>query len=62
MRGVLVAVVCGAVTVVVSGDRPREPDAPGPAREAVWRELLAADIDHINTDDLAGLEDFLLKY
>ncbi len=35
------------------------PDAPGPAREAVWRELLAADVDHLNTDDLAGLERFL---
>ncbi|TVL89582.1 phosphatidylinositol-specific phospholipase C/glycerophosphodiester phosphodiesterase family protein [Streptomyces sp. SAJ15] len=35
------------------------PDLPGPEREAVWRELLAADVDHINTDDLAGLEDFL---
>lgn len=35
------------------------PDVPGPAREAVWRELVAADVDHINTDDLAGLEAFL---
>ncbi|POX41396.1 hypothetical protein C3486_09165 [Streptomyces sp. Ru73] len=35
------------------------PDAPGPAREAVWRELLAAGVDHLNTDDLAGLERFL---
>jgi hypothetical protein len=35
------------------------PDAPGPARDAVWSELLAADVDHINTDDLAGLETFL---
>ncbi|MBG0562508.1 phosphatidylinositol-specific phospholipase C/glycerophosphodiester phosphodiesterase family protein [Actinoplanes aureus] len=35
------------------------PDLPGPAREAVWRELVAADVDHINTDDLAGLEAFL---
>jgi hypothetical protein len=35
------------------------PDIAGPAREAVWRELVAADVDHINTDDLAGLEDFL---
>ena len=35
------------------------PDAPGPEREAVWRELLAAGVDHINTDDLAGLEAFL---
>ncbi|MGP4110298.1 phosphatidylinositol-specific phospholipase C/glycerophosphodiester phosphodiesterase family protein [Streptomyces sp. 4N509B] len=35
------------------------PDVPGPAREAVWRELLAAGVDHVNTDDLAGLEAFL---
>lgn len=45
-----------------SGQRVRfwaTPDVPGPAREAVWRELLAAGVDHINTDDLAGLEAFL---
>ncbi|MFD5286881.1 phosphatidylinositol-specific phospholipase C/glycerophosphodiester phosphodiesterase family protein [Streptomyces rochei] len=35
------------------------PDLAGPARVAVWSELLAADVDHINTDDLAGLEAFL---
>jgi hypothetical protein len=35
------------------------PDLPGPEREAIWRELVAAGVDHINTDDLAGLEDFL---
>ncbi|MBT2387552.1 phosphatidylinositol-specific phospholipase C/glycerophosphodiester phosphodiesterase family protein [Streptomyces sp. ISL-11] len=35
------------------------PDRPGPAREALWRELLAAGVDHLNTDDLAGLEAFL---
>ncbi len=35
------------------------PDVPGEAREAVWRELVAAGVDHINTDDLAGLEAFL---
>ncbi|WP_250006678.1 phosphatidylinositol-specific phospholipase C/glycerophosphodiester phosphodiesterase family protein [Actinoplanes sp. M2I2] len=35
------------------------PDTPGPARDALWRELVAADVDHINTDDLAGLEAFL---
>ncbi|OXM72676.1 phosphatidylinositol-specific phospholipase C/glycerophosphodiester phosphodiesterase family protein [Amycolatopsis thermalba] len=38
------------------------PDTPGAAREAVWRELLAAGVDHINTDDLAGLRDFLLTH
>ncbi|RZQ62335.1 phosphatidylinositol-specific phospholipase C/glycerophosphodiester phosphodiesterase family protein [Amycolatopsis suaedae] len=35
------------------------PDEPGPARAALWRELYAAGVDHINTDDLAGLADFL---
>jgi glycerophosphoryl diester phosphodiesterase len=35
------------------------PDLATPARDAVWRELLTADVDHINTDDLAGLEAFL---
>ncbi|WP_372411117.1 phosphatidylinositol-specific phospholipase C/glycerophosphodiester phosphodiesterase family protein [Streptomyces luteireticuli] len=35
------------------------PDAPGPAREALWRELLAAGTGYLNTDDLAGLEAFL---
>ncbi|MBT2377808.1 phosphatidylinositol-specific phospholipase C/glycerophosphodiester phosphodiesterase family protein [Streptomyces sp. ISL-111] len=35
------------------------PDLPGPEREAVWSELLAAGVDHLNTDDLAGLEHFL---
>lgn len=36
------------------------PDAAGPAREAIWQELLAADQDQINTDDLPGLRAFLL--
>jgi len=35
------------------------PDLAGPARDALWSELLAADVDYINTDDLAGLEKFL---
>ncbi|MFD7567177.1 phosphatidylinositol-specific phospholipase C/glycerophosphodiester phosphodiesterase family protein [Streptomyces tendae] len=35
------------------------PDVAGPARDAVWAELLAAGVDHLNTDDLAGLEAFL---
>jgi hypothetical protein len=35
------------------------PDQPGPERDAVWTELLAAGADHLNTDDLAGLEAFL---
>ncbi|WP_432104814.1 phosphatidylinositol-specific phospholipase C/glycerophosphodiester phosphodiesterase family protein [Streptomyces sp. bgisy091] len=37
------------------------PDLAGPARDAVWNELLAADVDHLNTDDLAGLEAFLRR-
>ncbi|MEU5414275.1 phosphatidylinositol-specific phospholipase C/glycerophosphodiester phosphodiesterase family protein [Streptomyces clavifer] len=37
------------------------PDTPGPARDAVWDELLAAGVDHLNTDDLAGLAAFLLR-
>ena len=32
------------------------PDAALPNREAVWRELVAADVDVLNTDDLAGLQ------
>lgn len=36
------------------------PDAPGDARTAIWHELLAAGVDAINTDDLAGLQEFLL--
>lgn len=36
------------------------PDMPSPERTAIWRELLAAGVDYINTDDLAGLRDFLL--
>ncbi|MFQ6171154.1 phosphatidylinositol-specific phospholipase C/glycerophosphodiester phosphodiesterase family protein [Oryzobacter sp. R7] len=36
------------------------PDLAGPAREAVWRELVAADVDVLNTDDLPGLQSFLL--
>ncbi|MFF3457239.1 phosphatidylinositol-specific phospholipase C/glycerophosphodiester phosphodiesterase family protein [Streptomyces sp. NPDC002730] len=35
------------------------PDVAGPDRDAVWTELLAARVDHINTDDLAALERFL---
>lgn len=35
------------------------PDLAGPEREALWRESVAADVDYLNTDDLAGLESFL---
>jgi hypothetical protein len=37
------------------------PDVPGAERDALWRELVAADVDHINTDDLKGLADFLRR-
>ncbi|MGL5927564.1 MAG: phosphatidylinositol-specific phospholipase C/glycerophosphodiester phosphodiesterase family protein [Dermatophilaceae bacterium] len=36
------------------------PDLAGPEREAVWRELVAADVDVLNTDDLPGLQEYLL--
>jgi hypothetical protein len=36
------------------------PDNPSPARENLWRELLLAGVDLINTDDLEGLRQFLL--
>ncbi|ADB33596.1 glycerophosphoryl diester phosphodiesterase [Kribbella flavida DSM 17836] len=35
------------------------PDTRGAARDALWAELVAAGVDHLNTDDLHGLEDFL---
>lgn len=35
------------------------PDLALPNREALWSELVAAGVDHINTDDLAGLRSFL---
>ncbi|MFB6718505.1 glycerophosphodiester phosphodiesterase family protein [Kribbella sp. NPDC056345] len=35
------------------------PDTRGAAREALWAELTSAGVDHLNTDDLHGLEDFL---
>ncbi|MEW1692215.1 phosphatidylinositol-specific phospholipase C/glycerophosphodiester phosphodiesterase family protein [Streptomyces sp. NPDC091265] len=38
------------------------PDVPGPERDAVWAELLAAGVDHLNTDDLAGLARFLRRH
>ncbi|MFJ8888339.1 phosphatidylinositol-specific phospholipase C/glycerophosphodiester phosphodiesterase family protein [Streptomyces sp. NPDC102402] len=37
------------------------PDLAGPERDAVWTELVAAGVDHLNTDDLAGLETFLRR-
>lgn len=47
-----------------SGQRVRfwaTPDQAGPARTAIWHELVAAGADHINTDDLAGLRAFLTR-
>ncbi|SES48180.1 Glycerophosphoryl diester phosphodiesterase [Pedococcus cremeus] len=38
------------------------PDVAGPARDAVWSELVAAGVDALNTDDLAGLQSFLLAH
>jgi hypothetical protein len=35
------------------------PDTAGPARDALWTGLLAAGVDWLNTDDLAGLQAFL---
>jgi hypothetical protein len=36
------------------------PDNPSPARGALWHELILAGVDLINTDDLKGLQQFLL--
>ncbi len=36
------------------------PDKPSPARESLWRELVSAGVDMLNTDDLEGLQQFLL--
>jgi len=38
------------------------PDARSAARQALWRELLSAGVDLMNTDDLEGLKTFLLKH
>jgi glycerophosphoryl diester phosphodiesterase len=38
------------------------PDIPSPEREAIWSELLKAGVDFINTDDLAGLQQFLTEH
>ena len=52
-------------TVHQQGRRVRfwaTPDGRSSAREAVWQELLSAGVDLINTDDLAGLQQFLLEH
>ncbi len=36
------------------------PDKPGKERDALWTELLEAEVDLINTDDLDGLRTFIL--
>ena len=38
------------------------PDSPSPERQNLWRELLACGIDLLNTDDLPGLQQFLLQH
>ena len=38
------------------------PDQPSPARETLWRILLTTGVDVLNTDDLKGLQQFLLTY
>ena len=51
-------------TAHVQGRRVRfwaTPDDRSQARQAVWRELVAAGVDLINTDDLEGLQQFLLE-
>ena len=52
-------------TAHANGQRVRfwaTPDAPGEARTALWQVLLDAGVDHLNTDDLAGLQEFLLTH
>ena len=50
-------------TAHANGQRVRFWETPevSPQREAVWRELLAAKVDYINTDHLSALETFLLQ-
>lgn len=38
------------------------PDKPSAARQTLWRELLASGVDLLNTDDLYGLQQFLLQH
>jgi hypothetical protein len=38
------------------------PDSPSPERENLWRELLSCGVDLLNTDDLPGLQKFLLEH
>ncbi len=36
------------------------PDKPSAERQAIWNALVSADVDVINTDDLCGLQQYLL--
>jgi len=38
------------------------PDKPTPARQTLWQELLSNGVDLFNTDDLQGLQQFLLQH
>ncbi len=38
------------------------PDGRSTGREAVWQEQLSAGVDLLNSDDLQGLQEFLLKH
>jgi len=38
------------------------PDRPSPQREKLWSELLSCGVDLLNTDDLTGLQKFLLEH
>ena len=38
------------------------PDKPTPARQTLWQELLSNGVDLLNTDDLPGLQQFLLQH
>ncbi len=38
------------------------PDAAGTDRDRLWQQLVDLDLDEINTDDLAGLRQFLLAH
>ena len=50
-------------TAHANGQRVRFCETPeiAPAREEVWKELLAAEVDYINTDHLEELEQFLAQ-
>jgi hypothetical protein len=38
------------------------PDRPSQERQTLWRELLSIGVDLLNTDDLQGLQQFLLQH